>query len=130
MQADSPFWSKKLPEKTKKTQTKNKATKRPAKKKSNTAELFNLDDKDDDDESEVELDSLGLFFVHLIDNDYYQDEADVSRADDAEVIILSSSSEPLPTQKTRQASQKVRVSHPLAHLDPNFLLNKQQHEAR
>ena len=57
--------------KTKETRTKNKATKRHAKKKSNTAELFNLDDKDDDDESEVELDSLGSFFVHLIDNDYY-----------------------------------------------------------
>ena len=53
-----------------------------------------------------------------------------SRAGDAEVIILSSGSEPLPTQKTRQASRKVRFSHPLAHLDPNFLLKKQQHEAR
>ena len=49
---------------------------------------------------------------------------------DAEVIILSSGSEPLPTQKTRHASRKVRFSHPLAHLDPNFLLKKQQHEAR
>ena len=124
LQADSPFWSKKLPEKSKKTRTKNKAPKRPAKKKSNTAELFNLDDKDDDDESEVELDSLGSFFVHLIDNDYYQDEANASRADDAEVITLSSGSEPLPTQKTRQASRKVSFSHPLAHLDPNFLLKK------
>ena len=54
---------------------KSKAIKNPAKKKSNPAKLFNLDDKDDDDESEVELDSLGSFFVHLIDNDYYQDDA-------------------------------------------------------
>ena len=68
--------------------------------------------------------------LHLIDNDYYQDEAEASRADDAKVITLSSSLEPLPTQKTRQASRKVRFSHPLAHLDPNFLLKKQQHEAR
>ena len=53
-------------EKPKKTWTKNKATKRPTKKKSNTAKLFNLDDKDDDDESEVELDSLGSFFYILL----------------------------------------------------------------
>ena len=33
--------------------------------------MFNLDE---DDESEVDLDSLGSFFVHLIDNDYYQDD--------------------------------------------------------
>ena len=89
-----------------------------------------MDDDGDDDESEVELDSLGSFFVHLIDNDYYQDEAEASRAGDEEVIVLSSGSESLPKQKTRQASQKVRFSHPLAYLDPNFILKKQQHEAR
>ena len=89
-----------------------------------------MDDDKDDDESEVELDSLGSFFIHLIDNDYDQDDAEANRADNTEVIILSSGSEPLPTQKTRQASRKVSFSHPLAHLDPNFLLKKQQHEAR
>ena len=68
--------------------------------------------------------------MHLIDSNCYQDDTEASRAGDAEVIILSSSSEPLPTQKTRQASENVRFSHPLAHLDPNFLLKKQQHEAR
>ena len=68
--------------------------------------------------------------MHLIDNDYYQDDAEGSQADDAEVIILSSGSDPLPTQKIRQAIWKVRSSHPLAHLDPHFLLKKQQHEAR
>ena len=83
-----------------------------------------MDDDGDDDESEVELDSLGSFFIHLIDNDYDQDDAEASRADDAEVITLSSRSEPLPTQKTRRASRKVSISHPLAHLDPNFLLKK------
>ena len=117
-----------MPKKPKKTQTKTKATKKPAKKKFNTAELFNLDDKDDDDESEVELDSLGLLFVHLINNDYYQDDVEASHANDDEVTILSFGSEPLPTQKTRQASRKVRFSHPLAYLDPNFLLKKQQHK--
>ena len=73
---------------------------------------------------EVELDSLGSFFIHLIDNDYYQDDAEASHAGDAEVIILSSGSEPLPTPKTRQANRKVSFSHPLAYLDPNFLLKK------
>ena len=91
---------------------------------------MNLDDDLDNPASEVELDSLGSFFIHLIDNDYYQDDAEASHVGDAEVIILSSGSEPLPTQKTRQASRKVRFSHPLAHLDPHFLLKKQQQEAR
>ena len=63
-------------------------------------------------ESEVELDSLGSFFIHLIDNDPYQGDAEASHAGDVEVIILSSDSDPLPTQKTRQASRKVRFSHP------------------
>ena len=53
-----------------------------------------------DDESEVELDSLGSFFVHLIDNDYYQDDAEASSAGDEEVIVLSSGSKPLPKQKS------------------------------
>ena len=90
-----------MPKQPKKTQTKTKATKRPATKKFNTVELFNLDEKDDDDESEVELDSLGSFFVHLIDNDCYQEAAKASRAGDEEVIVLSSGSESVPKQKTR-----------------------------
>ena len=90
---------------------------------------MNIDDDLDNPESEVELDSLASFFIHLIDNYYYQDDAKASHADDVEVIILSSGSDPLPTQKTRQAKRKVRFSHPLAHLDPNFILKKQQHEA-
>ena len=128
-QADSPFWKKKLQDKPdKQTRTKTKA-KKPAKNKTNPSELFNLDD-DDDDESEVELDSLGSFYVHLIDHDHYQDDAEASRVDDEEVIVLSSGSESLPKRKTRQAILKVRFSHPLAYLDPNFILKKQQHEAR
>ena len=73
---------------------------------------------------------LAHFFVHLIDNDHNQDDVEGSHADGEEVTILSSDSEPLPRQKVRQASWKVRFSHPLAHLDPNFILKKQQHEAR
>ena len=36
----------------------------------------------------------------------------------------------MPTQKTRQAVRKVSFSHPLAYLDPTFILKTQQHEAR
>ena len=71
-----------------------------------------LDDDPDEPEVEVELDSLGSFFIHLIDNDYYEDDAEASHAGDAEVIILSSGSEPLPTPKTRQANRKVRFFTP------------------
>ena len=84
----------------------------------------------DGDESEVELDSLGSFFVHLIDNDYYQDDAEASRADHVEVISLSSDLEHVPVQKLRRAVRKVKYSHPLAHLDPQFSLKTQQHEGR
>ena len=60
----------------------------------NEEELDNLD-------SVVDIDSLGSFFIHLIDNDHYQDDAEASRAGDVEVIILSSDSEPVPTRKIR-----------------------------
>ena len=70
------------------TRNKTKVTKKPAKKKTNPSELLDLDDDGDDDESEVELDSLGSFFNHLIDIDYHQDEVEASRADDEEVIII------------------------------------------
>lgn len=104
--------------------------KKPAKKKSAEPSEPNVDDDPDNPDSEVELDSLGSLFIHLIDNEYYQDDAEGSQADVIEVIIVSSGSNPLPTQKIRQASRKVRFFHPLSHLDPNFLLKKQQHEAR
>ena len=71
--------------------------KKPAKKRTTASSELNADDDVGNPESEVELDSLGSFFIHLIDNDYYQDDAEGSQADDAEVIILSSDSNPLPT---------------------------------
>lgn len=130
-QGDDPFWKKKPRDKpAKPTRPKTKVTKKPAKKKTAESTELNIDDDIDNQESEVGFDSLGSFFIHLIDNDHYQDDAEGSHAGDAEVIILSSGSDPLPTQKTRQANRKVRFSHPLAYLDPNFLLKKQQHEAR
>ena len=88
------------------------------------------DDDVDNPDFEVELDSLGLFFMRLIDDDICQDDAEASHADVAEVIILSSDSETLPSQKIRQANRKVKFSHPLAYLDPKFLMKTQQHEAR
>ena len=44
--------------------------------------------------------------------------------------IISSDSDPLPRQKVWRVIRKVRFSNPLAHLDPNFHLKKQQHESR
>ena len=88
------------------------------------------DDDVDNPDFEVELDSLGLFFIRLIDDDICQDDAEASHADVAEVIILSSDSETLPSQKIRQENRKVKFSHPLAYLDPKFLMKTQQHKAR
>ena len=79
---------------------------------------------------EVELDSLGSFFIHLIDNDYSQDDAEASRVDHIELISLSSNSDLVPVQRFRRAVQKVKHSHPLAHLDPQFSLKTHQTEGR
>ena len=65
------------------------------------------DDEVDNLDLEVELDSLGLFFIRLIDDDICQDDAEASHADAAEVITLSSDSNPLPSLKIRQENQKV-----------------------
>ena len=73
---------------------------------------------------------LVLFFIHLIDNDYYQDDAEASRAGDAEVIVLSSDSNHVPVPKLRRAVRKIKYSHPLAYSDPHFSLKTHQHEAR
>ena len=97
-QANSPFWKKKPQDKpVKPAHTKTYVTKRPAKKKTAETAGLNIDDDADDDELEVELDSLGSFFIHLIDNDCYQANAESNHAGDVEVIILSSGSEPQPT---------------------------------
>ena len=109
LQAKDPFWKRKTQDKPAKAQDKpawpprgkSKATKRPAKKK--TAESSDPSEDVNDSEQEVELDSLGSFFIHLIDNDHYQDDAEGSQADDVEVIILSSGSGSMPTQKICQA---------------------------
>ena len=107
---------------------KTKATKRAAKKK--TAESSDPPEDIDESDQEVELDSLGSFFIHLIDNDYSQDDAEASRADHVEVISLSSDSDLVPVQRFRRAVRKVKYSHPLAYLDPKFSLKTQQPEGR
>ena len=84
-----------------------------------------LDEDAEEPEVEVELDSLGSVFMHLIYNDLYQEDVEGSQADDVEVITLSSGSDSMPTQKTRQAIRKVSFSHPFAYLDPTFILKTQ-----
>ena len=81
-------------------------------------------------ESEVALDSLGSFFNHLIDTDYQQEDTGTSHGKAEEVTIFSSDFEPLPRQKIRRVTQKVRFSYPLAYQDPQFLLKRQIHESR
>ena len=94
--AGSTFRDKRYDEKAaKKARAKTKAMKKN-KKKSTSSDTFNMDE---DEESEADLDSLGSFFIHLIDTDYYQDSTESSQAVDDEVTIISSDSEPLPRQK-------------------------------
>ena len=88
--------------------------------------MFQLDDVS---ESEVALDSLGKFFNYLIDTDYCKDDMGASQTVEEEVTI-SSDSVPLLRQKLPLVTRKVRFSHPLAYLDPHFLLKKKQHESR
>ena len=105
-----------------------KSTRRTKKKKKTTVEdLMKLDDTSD---SEVALDSLGQFFNNLINTDHYQDDTRASQVVEEEVTIISFNSEPLPRHKVRRVIHKVRFSNHLAHLDPNFILKKQQHESR
>ena len=57
-----------------------------SKKTSTTSDTFNVDESE---ESEVDLDSLRSFFIHLIDIDFYQDDVETSQAVDDEVTIIS-----------------------------------------
>ena len=129
MQADDPFWKRKSEDKpVKNPRLKTKASKKPMKRRNIEPSEPIIDDALDNPDSEVELDSLGSFFIHLIDNDHYQDEAEASHAD--EVTIPSSDSDPVPVPRIRRAIRKVKFSCPLSYSDPHFLLKTQQHEAR
>ena len=126
MQTNNNFWKKKTSEKTVRApRAKSKAVKKSKKKIGEAA-----DPPEDAEESdqEVELDSLASFFIHLINNDYHQDDAEVSYADHVEVISLSSDSDLVPVQRFRRAVRKVKCSHPLAYLDPKFSLKTKQQE--
>ena len=79
-QGDDPFWNKKpsqdKPVKpqdkpVKPVHPKTKVVKKPAKRRTTASSDPPADDDAGNLEPEVELDSLGSFFVHLIDNDYY-----------------------------------------------------------
>ena len=105
-----------------------KASKKPMKRRNVEPSEPIIDDDLVNPASGVELDSLGSFFIHLIDNDHYQDEAEASHAD--EVTILSYDSHPVLVPRIRRAIRKVKFSCPLSYLDPHFLLKTQQHEAR
>ena len=109
---------------------KTKVVKKPVKKRTAESPGPTNNEDLDDSESEVELDSLGSFFMHLIDNDHYQDDAEASHAGGEEVTILSSDSDLVPPPKIRRTIQKVKYSHPLTYFDPHFSLKTQQHEAR
>ena len=100
------------------------ARKASAKKRGKKPSASHLLELEDSSESEVALDSLGSFFNHLIDMDYHQDDTGMSQGVVEEVTIISSDSEPLPRQKVRRVTQKVRFSHPLAYQDPRFLLKR------
>ncbi len=122
-QSDNPFWSKKLPQdKPEKAdrpiRPKTKVVKKPAKKRKTTASSDSaVDDNVGNSDLEVELDSLGLLFTCLIDDDTCQDDAEASNADVAEVIILSSDSDPLPLPTFCQAKglNQRRERLPLQH---------------
>ena len=77
-QAGSSFWKKLLPPTLKKKSKVPKATKSKAptrRKRESSKDLFEFND------SEVELDPLGLLFMQLIDDDYSQEQAETSHAD-------------------------------------------------
>ena len=129
MESNSSFWKRKAQDKPARApRAKSKVIKKPAKKK--TTESADPPEDVDESKQDVELGSLGSFFVHLIDNDYYQDDAEASRADHVEVISHSTDSDAVSVQKFRRAVRKVKYSHPLAHLDPKFSLKTQQPEGR
>ena len=123
-QAGDKFWKAKYDHEVAKKARKAKraARKEAAKKKGKKATASDLLRLEDSSELEVALDSPGSFFNHLIDTNYQQEDTGTSHGKDEEVTIISSDSEPLPRQKIRRVTRKVRFSHPLAYQDPQFLL--------
>ena len=76
-QGDDPFWKRKPAEKTAKPpHPKTKTVKKTSKQKAAERISMELDDDTDESEVEVELDSLGSPFMHLINNDTYQEDVE------------------------------------------------------
>ena len=119
-QVNSSFWKRKTQDKSVRApRAKSKVIERAAKKK--TVESSDPPEHVDESDAEVELDSLGSFFIHLIDNDYSQDDTEASRADHVEVISLSSDSDLVPVQRFRRAVRKVNTLTLLLIWIQNFL---------
>ena len=96
--------------------------KKPAKKRKTTASSDPaIDDDVGNPDLEVELDSLGLFFTRLIDDDACQDDAGASNAGFVEVTILSSDSEILPLPKSVRKTGKLNFLILLLIWIPTFL---------
>ena len=70
---------------------------------------------------EVELDSLGLLFTRLIDDDACQDDAEASNAGFVEVTILSSDSESCLCQNLAGQTGKLNFLILLLIWIPTFL---------
>ena len=60
---------------------KTKAVKKTTKRKAPERIGLELDYDPDEPEADVELDSLGSLFMHLIDNDTYQEDVEGSQAE-------------------------------------------------
>nr|XP_040246208.1 neurofilament heavy polypeptide-like [Aegilops tauschii subsp. strangulata] len=115
--ADDPFWKRKSQHKPiKNPRIKIKASKKTAKRKNvEPSEPIIEDDPD----SEVELDSLSSLYIHLIDNDHSQDEAEANHADEGTSHSSSgeSSATQLPPLKTvpgakARPSKKAKLNKP------------------
>ena len=92
--------------------------------------MLKLDDSSSDEEEVIFLIFFNSFTVTLLTFRSFQGDTGNSQAAGEEVTIISSDSEPLPTQRIRRVTRKVRFSHPLAYQDPQFLLKQQQLENR
>ena len=109
-QGDDPFWKRKSADKAAKpSRPKTKVVKRTSKRKTAYQINMELDEDADDPEVEVELDSLGSLFMHLINNDLYQEDVEGSQANDVEVITLSSGSDSMPTQKNPSSNPESKL---------------------
>ena len=109
-QGDDPFWKWKSADKAAKpSRPKTKAVKHTSKRKIADRINMELDEDAEEPKVEVELDSLGSLFMHLIKTDLYQEDVEGSHANDVEVITLSSGSDSMPTQKNPSSGPESKL---------------------